>query len=332
MALSKKQNLLEAEENLEKGLGEMLRYARESQGLDYFQLAEMTKLRPHVLESLENEEWQTFSAPVFIKGFLRSYAGALNLDAEAVIRMYEEKNPGKDSVPRPLASLVPPRKRSPAFFIILVLLAGCAVFALHYYTSHRQAGTQSKPPEQLSDTPASAPEENGGHAKEAGMGNKGAKEAEGALEPVVETQKGKKEADIQKEQMPPETVQQEEAVSETDTPQTVPEEAVTNLSEEAKPGETEGSSPPVPEYLTLKAQVTEKTWVKIILDQEAPREYIFQPGSHPEWKARHAFELFIGNAAGIALEFKGRKLENLGGHGKVVHLRLPEESERNARE
>ena len=76
--------------------------------------------------------------------------------------------------------------------------------------------------------------------------------------------------------------------------------------------------------LVLSGIVQARTWVKITIDQQEPKEYIFQPGSRPQWKAKNGFTILIGNAAGIDLEFNGKKLENLGNTGQVISLNLPD--------
>ncbi len=76
--------------------------------------------------------------------------------------------------------------------------------------------------------------------------------------------------------------------------------------------------------LILKANVREKTWVRIFVDDQDPKEYVFTPGSHPEWKAKEGLELLIGNAGGISFEFNGVQIENIGNPGQVVRLNLPE--------
>ena len=53
------------------------------------------------------------------------------------------------------------------------------------------------------------------------------------------------------------------------------------------------------------------------MDQQDPKEYMFRPGSSPEWKAKEGFELLIGNACGIGFEFNGRKIDNLGERGQL---------------
>ena len=68
-----------------------------------------------------------------------------------------------------------------------------------------------------------------------------------------------------------------------------------------------------------------RTWIKICVDDQGPKEYIFQPGSRPQWKAKEGFYVIIGNAAGIEFDFNGKILEDIGNLGQVVKLRLPED-------
>ena len=74
----------------------------------------------------------------------------------------------------------------------------------------------------------------------------------------------------------------------------------------------------------LTASVRERTWIKISVDGGDPKEYIFDPGNRHEWKARKGFDLLIGNAGGIDLEFNGEKIENIGAPGQVVRLVFPQ--------
>jgi len=315
MAPSRRETIPKMGEIPEKTIGEMLRHAREEQGLDYFQLSEMTKLQPHVLESMEKEEWQAFSAPIFIKGFLRSYAKALNLDEGIVLRMYDDRNPGVNSVPRPLSSLTPSRKRTPAFFLVLVLLAACAFFAVHYYTSKQHTARQLPVVEPVNSAVQSAPKQTETPVKESALGSENAEEAGTLPETEQAASEAPRGSDVHAEQTTDTVAREKVPIPATNAPKPSQQTAVLPPP---KPPETTETKP-----LTLKAEVREKTWVKIIVDGETPKEYIFQPGSHPEWKARDGFELFIGNAGGIALEFNGKKMDNLGRHGKVIHLKLP---------
>lgn len=70
-------------------VGEQLRTAREARGLSVHQAAEVTKIRTDHLRALEEANFGMFTAPVYIKGFTRSYATLLKLDVPSLMRQLE---------------------------------------------------------------------------------------------------------------------------------------------------------------------------------------------------------------------------------------------------
>jgi flagellar biosynthesis protein FlhG len=66
--------------------GEALRAERERLGLGLEAISSRTKIRPSFLAALEEERWDRLPSPVFLRGFLREYAGCLGLPAEEVAR------------------------------------------------------------------------------------------------------------------------------------------------------------------------------------------------------------------------------------------------------
>jgi cytoskeletal protein RodZ len=66
-------------------VSEQLREAREAQKLTVQQVAEITKIRTDHLRALEEGNFDVFSAPVYIKGFVRSCATILKLDVPQVM-------------------------------------------------------------------------------------------------------------------------------------------------------------------------------------------------------------------------------------------------------
>jgi len=70
--------------------------------------------------------------------------------------------------------------------------------------------------------------------------------------------------------------------------------------------------------LTLRAVVLDTVWLQIVIDQEAPRDYIFPPRSRALWKARERFRLTLGNAGGIEFTLNEKPLGALGKRGAVI--------------
>ena len=124
-------------------IGEVLRSTRSRLDRDVYTVERDTKIRRKYLEALENEDWDVLPGPTYVKGFLRTYATYLGLDADALIDEYRravERSPAAEQpylFSEPLLErrrrVAEPRRRSwaQALAVIGVLLvAVAAVFAV----------------------------------------------------------------------------------------------------------------------------------------------------------------------------------------------------------
>ncbi len=66
-------------------VSEQLRTAREARHLSVAQVADITKLRTDHVRALEEGRFEVFSAPVYVRGFVRTYANLLKLDVPQVM-------------------------------------------------------------------------------------------------------------------------------------------------------------------------------------------------------------------------------------------------------
>jgi hypothetical protein len=69
-------------------IGEVLKSTRMRLRLDIATVENETKIRTKYLRALENEEWEALPGPTYVRGFLRTYAGYLGLDADALVDEY----------------------------------------------------------------------------------------------------------------------------------------------------------------------------------------------------------------------------------------------------
>src|SRR5690242_6092270 len=70
-------------------VAEQLRQAREAQKLSIQELAEITKIRSDHIRALEEGNFNVFSAPVYIRGFVRTVSTLLKLDVPQVMSNLE---------------------------------------------------------------------------------------------------------------------------------------------------------------------------------------------------------------------------------------------------
>src|SRR6266850_1671258 len=66
-------------------VAEQLRHAREAQKLTIEQVADITKIRTDHVRAIENGDYQIFSAPVYMRGFVRTYSNLVKLDPTQVL-------------------------------------------------------------------------------------------------------------------------------------------------------------------------------------------------------------------------------------------------------
>src|SRR5882672_7011754 len=62
-------------------VAEQLRHGREAMKLDVHQVAESTKLKTDQIRALEDGNYDYFTAMVYLRGSVRTYANLLKLDA-----------------------------------------------------------------------------------------------------------------------------------------------------------------------------------------------------------------------------------------------------------
>ena len=67
-------------------VAEQLRAAREARKLSVNEVAEITKIRGDHIRALEEGNFDVFVAPVYIRGFARTYATLLKLDVPQLIK------------------------------------------------------------------------------------------------------------------------------------------------------------------------------------------------------------------------------------------------------
>jgi transcriptional regulator with XRE-family HTH domain len=71
-------------------LGKILRETREQQGYSVAQVAEATHMMIQIVEDLEREDFHRIAAPIYGRGFVKLYAEFLRIDAEPLVKEFNE--------------------------------------------------------------------------------------------------------------------------------------------------------------------------------------------------------------------------------------------------
>lgn len=114
-------------------LGERFRAAREQRGLTLSDVAEHLRIRSVYLAAIEEENWSAIGAPVYTRGFLRTYARFVGLDPEEAVAAFNASSgaaaPQSPTAPR--EPLIQSSYREPGRSLApLIWIAGIVAIAL----------------------------------------------------------------------------------------------------------------------------------------------------------------------------------------------------------
>lgn len=136
-------------------LGEVLKKARIEKNLTLDEIQEQTKIRKRYLEALEDGDFEVLPGKFYVRAFIKNYAEAIGLDAEEVLKYYEDDIPKIDAKSdEVIPARKPQRMRSTTSektskIVVNILLWGFFILiigVLWYYLSHN-----NKPDPEIKD-------------------------------------------------------------------------------------------------------------------------------------------------------------------------------------
>jgi cytoskeletal protein RodZ len=275
-----------------------LKAKRETLRLTLQDISALTRISLINLEAIENGAFCHLPAPIYSKNFIKSYARALNLDSKPLLDSYESYLTSLQAIqtplpemetPEPLIKRIAPYKVSIAAASIIIAVI---VVALIVFLRQEPVPSVVVPPPSIvpaAPQPAVSTPENPSEQ---------AVQAKTITKPAVETTN------------PPPPQQKSAAAVNIPPGQGLP------LVEKKATGVISAGT----DLLVIKA--TEEAWLRIRIDQNPPFQVLLKPGEEIK-RTGSVFELDIGNAGGITMQFKGKTVENLGKSGEVIHLQLP---------
>ncbi len=262
-------------------LGEEFRAAREARNLSVSDVSARIHIRSVYLQSLEDEEWTAIAAPVYVRGFIRTYARFLGIDPEHAVATYNAavgELPGA-YIPPPLREFAPRRRPSPWLWLLGAVAVALIVLVAYDYFQFQTGGAGGVNDSALAtSSPAMA-----GSPVEAATPAAGGSPAAHPSAVVVEPLGGSS---------------------------AVP-------APSASGGGTPTTAAATRQAHTLVISTIAPTWVRIVVDGNAQVLGILQPGTHRTYHGNKV-TLRVGNAGGIEVSVDGRSIGKLGTSGEVV--------------
>jgi len=141
-------------------LGEEFRSAREARGLTLSDVAEQIHIRSVYLNAIENEDWKSIGAPVYVRGFIRTYARFLGKDAEDAVGRFNQTSPvERPVVPSASAATLSDNERSgPSLWAVVATLVAVVLvgFVGYEWWQYAHPGGGAGPVAQATQAPQPA--------------------------------------------------------------------------------------------------------------------------------------------------------------------------------
>jgi len=145
-----------------QALGDKFREAREARGLALSDAAEQIRIRSVYLAAIEEENWSAIGAPVYVRGFLRTYARFLGLDPEEAVGSFNQtlgspaSGDGDDESVEPNGAGRRGRSGSALIWVAATVAVLLIAFVVYNELTMRRGGVtvaQATPAEQTSASP-----------------------------------------------------------------------------------------------------------------------------------------------------------------------------------
>ena len=287
-----------------------LKAKREALGLSLADLFQRTRISVAYLQAIENNDFHLLPVSVYTKNFIKTYARALGIDNKPILINYEDylnSRKGLQVLPSGgvsegklfFAKIANPKTYGGIVSVLIVISVVTWLISKQYQSSsdiinstRRIAVAIPENKEQTVNSPVN---------KTVPISRQIKATPELALNEI------NKQSQVKAQSISSKMENNAEKPSKEQVSLSVKNVQPAVNSEEAS---------------LLIISAIEETWIRIKTDQNPSFQVLLKPGEKFERKAV-SFDMDIGNAGGINIQFKGKNIENLGKSGQVTHLRLP---------
>jgi len=306
--------------------GEYLKAQREKKGIRLEEIASITKIHLHSLELLETDDWGHLPPEPFLRGFILAYAKYVGLDPKETIGKYHEslgQNPPPASEVPKTSPAMRANNESPSDVIQNTrqlpwnkIFAGVGVFAVVVLIGvFIYVGKKSSEPREIAEAPAADPVP---AAITAPVPDEAA--AGGLTPPNPPPQES---APSEKVVMVPAPMGEVPAAApEVSKPVAVTAEAATKPVERTTANEPTQPQGEFKHELVVEGQ--ERTWMKVVIDDEKPVEFFLPKGEKTTYQAKNKIKVVLGNSSGAKILHNGEVTKGKKFQGTIRYYVFPE--------
>lgn len=270
--------------------GAYLKSVREEKGYSIAEVSKNTKISPAVLRALEEGLLDNID-PVYLKGFLKMYCRFLRVDWQEFSKEYPVTTAAKyahPSLPRGASPMTPDAKESASPWkgiknsLVSFILEKKKIILISLWLA---VG-----------------------ALFMALIFRGCRPSAARTQKAVVTLSPKKPSKITTpaQSAPPLT------------PPKIAAQAEEKKIPPVSPAQTPASKESKPKEITLVIRAKEQSFIKVKVDGRTIYQGLLRKGNAESWSAKDKIELYVGNAAAVALEVDGKVFSSLGRKGQPL--------------
>ncbi len=282
-----------------EALGAYLKKNRDQRGVSLEEMAANTKINVSIISYLEEDRFDKLPAPVFVKGFIRSYLNYLGVNPKEAVLFYElitGGKPKKDQILSPVsvekeddqkqAEKVYNIRLSQRGLIIVISVATLMILTLMYLIIFPSSDTSSS--DDISE-----------YRKRMLL----------RMAPTTVT-------------TPPAIVQEEQKVVDEKSAEQKPAE---QKMLEPKPIEQQKvvEQKPLEPVQKIIVKAKKDLWIKVQIDNGKTFDFLLRSGNTRKIEAQKELKILIGDASGADIEYQGQLIKDLGQAGHTKSLVFP---------
>lgn len=300
--------------------GPYLQSQRRAKGMALEAVARKTKISLSCLRQIESEDWDQLPSPIFVKGFVRAFAEAVDADVHDALARFAANHAMQVRVAQSQQPIEKPTGfwgRIALAALLLALLIGGTLYVTRQL--ERAAPPLASEDSATAEQALPSANENSQDVQAEDASVSPPAPTTSSAPPAIEAPlPGSPLSDTKKDQtvvIPAPSPAESPAVG-TQMP-AAPADPL--------PAQEAVVQPPPASTAALVLEITavETTWVSVTQDERPAREMILRSGDTVTLKAETGYTLIIGNAGGVRLRLDDQPVSVPGRSGQVARLRLP---------
>lgn len=289
-----------------KAIGTRLCEERQKKSISLEEIAAKTYIPQRLLSAIEDANLDRLPEPVFVQGFIRRYADAIGLDGTSMSKEFTvDLSPLPASTAATLISSTPEPPLKPVVQNTTPLKPATPVTPL--------PAVKPPEPELVRDEPKAKPSEPKLTGNEApsrlpliALGGAIALGVIGVLAATLFNRPADRSAPVA-------------AVTSSPKPSIVPPSPPTQATVKPSPI----ASPSPAGAVGVKMNVTEDSWVEVVVDGNVAFEGTLPKGTQRTWSGKNEVVVKAGNAGGVSLSYNNAPFKPMGAAGEVLDATFP---------